>query len=156
MCWQLPPEKTMEAARPWAAPYGPWAAAEAPLGRGGGTPGPRRPQGPGPRRPQPPAAPQLKRLDACRTAHLDCARAADRGLIGRPHRRAEIAQLVEHATENRGVASSNLALGTTSWRRSVARLDRAEVAQLVEHHLAKVRVAGSSPVVRSTPSRPTS
>ena len=27
--------------------------------------------------------------------------------------RAEIAQLVEHATENRGVASSNLALGTT-------------------------------------------
>ena len=29
------------------------------------------------------------------------------------HRRAEIAQLVEHATENRGVASSILALGTT-------------------------------------------
>ena len=29
--------------------------------------------------------------------------------------RAEIAQLVEHATENRGVASSNLALGTTVW-----------------------------------------
>src|SRR5450759_4615226 len=28
---------------------------------------------------------------------------------------------------------------------------RAEVAQLVEHHLAKVRVAGSSPVFRSTP-----
>jgi hypothetical protein len=27
--------------------------------------------------------------------------------------RAEIAQLVEHATENRGVASSILALGTT-------------------------------------------
>src|SRR5690606_41254562 len=26
----------------------------------------------------------------------------------------------------------------------------ADVAQLVEHHLAKVRVAGSSPVVRST------
>jgi hypothetical protein len=26
---------------------------------------------------------------------------------------------------------------------------RADVAQLVEHHLAKVRVAGSSPVVRS-------
>jgi hypothetical protein len=59
--------------------------------------------------------------------------------------RAEIAQLVEHATENRGVASSNLALGTTNrWSRS-----RAEVAQLVEHHLAKVRVAGSSPVFRS-------
>ena len=31
--------------------------------------------------------------------------------------RAEIAQLVEHATENRGVASSNLALGTTyGWK----------------------------------------
>ena len=29
--------------------------------------------------------------------------------------RAEIAQLVEHATENRGVASSNLALGTNSF-----------------------------------------
>ena len=29
--------------------------------------------------------------------------------------RAEIAQLVEHATENRGVASSNLALGTNTW-----------------------------------------
>ena len=28
--------------------------------------------------------------------------------------RAEIAQLVEHATENRGVASSILALGTTA------------------------------------------
>ena len=59
--------------------------------------------------------------------------------------RAEIAQLVEHATENRGVASSILALGTTI---AVVRT-RAEVAQLVEHHLAKVRVAGSSPVFRS-------
>ena len=61
-------------------------------------------------------------------------------------RRAEIAQLVEHATENRGVASSNLALGTTV---SAVVAHRAEVAQLVEHHLAKVRVAGSSPVFRS-------
>ena len=60
--------------------------------------------------------------------------------------RAEIAQLVEHATENRGVASSILALGTTI---SVVEIKRAEVAQLVEHHLAKVRVAGSSPVFRS-------
>ena len=59
--------------------------------------------------------------------------------------RAEIAQLVEHATENRGVASSNLALGTTSGWADL----QAEVAQLVEHHLAKVRVAGSNPVVRS-------
>ena len=61
--------------------------------------------------------------------------------------RAEIAQLVEHATENRGVASSILALGTSTGARSL----RAEVAQLVEHHLAKVRVAGSSPVFRSIP-----
>ncbi len=60
--------------------------------------------------------------------------------------RAEIAQLVEHATENRGVASSNLALGTIHLVGH-----RAEVAQLVEHHLAKVRVAGSSPVFRSIP-----
>ena len=66
----------------------------------------------------------------------------------KPSDRAEIAQSVEHATENRGVASSILALGTTDgWR-----CFRAEVAQLVEHHLAKVRVAGSSPVFRSTPS----
>jgi hypothetical protein len=36
-------------------------------------------------------------------------------------------------------------------RRSTARVwPRADVAQLVEHHLAKVRVAGSSPVVRSS------
>ena len=66
--------------------------------------------------------------------------------------RAEIAQLVEHATENRGVASSILALGTTQRARMAGRHDRAEVAQLVEHHLAKVRVAGSSPVFRSTSS----
>ena len=63
--------------------------------------------------------------------------------------RAEIAQSVEHATENRGVASSILALGT---KQVAGMVYRAEVAQLVEHHLAKVRVAGSSPVFRSTPS----
>ena len=68
------------------------------------------------------------------------------GLTGRGPRRAEIAQLVEHATENRGVASSTLALGTNI---PASRSLRAEVAQLVEHHLAKVRVAGSSPVFRS-------
>ena len=49
-------------------------------------------------------------------------------------------------TENRGVTSSTLALGTNN---TGARSPRAEVAQLVEHHLAKVRVAGSSPVFRS-------
>ena len=31
----------------------------------------------------------------------------------------------------------------------VVRVEHADVAQLVEHHLAKVRVAGSSPVIRS-------
>jgi len=65
--------------------------------------------------------------------------------------RAEIAQSVEHATENRGVASSILALGT---KQVAGMVYRAEVAQLVEHHLAKVRVAGSSPVFRSTPFSP--
>jgi hypothetical protein len=70
-----------------------------------------------------------------------------RGSPARRTHRAEVAQSVEHATENRGVASSILALGTTSRRWSE---HRAEVAQLVEHHLAKVRVAGSSPVFRSS------
>ena len=68
------------------------------------------------------------------------------GSPARRTHRAEVAQSVEHATENRGVASSILALGTTS---AVVE-HRAEVAQLVEHHLAKVRVAGSSPVFRSS------
>jgi hypothetical protein len=66
--------------------------------------------------------------------------------------RAEVAQSVEHWTENPGVASSILALGTIR-RHGLERYNRAdkraEVAQLVEHHLAKVRVAGSSPVFRS-------
>ena len=61
---------------------------------------------------------------------------------------AEIAQLVEHATENRGVASSILALGTTTSGLEAGR-HRAGVAQLVERHLAKVKVAGSNPVSRS-------
>jgi hypothetical protein len=56
--------------------------------------------------------------------------------------------LVEHWIEDPGVASSILALGTTSLE-AVSLDERAEVAQLVEHHLAKVRVAGSSPVFRS-------
>ena len=62
--------------------------------------------------------------------------------------RAEIAQLVEHVTENHGVASSILALGTTNPVGWSGRL-RAGVAQLVERHLAKVKVAGSNPVSRS-------
>ena len=60
--------------------------------------------------------------------------------------RAEIAQLVEHATENRGVASSN----SGSRHQHLGRSIRAEVAQLVERNLAKVEVAGSNPVFRST------
>src|SRR5437667_12865690 len=81
-------------------------------------------------------------LKAARGAWYSAVRRRAASLVGH---RAEIAQLVEHATENRGVASSILALGTTN---AVVRT-RAEVAQLVEHHLAKVRVAGSSPVFRS-------
>jgi hypothetical protein len=50
---------------------------------------------------------------------------------------AEIAQLVEHATENCGVGSSILPLGTCG------------SGSVVEHLLAKERVAGSNPVFRS-------
>ena len=42
--------------------------------------------------------------------------------------------------------------GVMVWQHPAAlggRAVRADVAQLVEHHLAKVRVAGSSPVIRS-------
>jgi hypothetical protein len=60
--------------------------------------------------------------------------------------KAEIAQLVEHATENRGVASSILALGTS--RHDGQALD-AGVVQLVERLLAKEKVVGSSPIARS-------
>ena len=59
---------------------------------------------------------------------------------------AEIAQLVEHATENRGVASSILALGTLGLKFG----QYAGIVQLVEHLLAKEKVTGSSPVARST------
>jgi hypothetical protein len=58
---------------------------------------------------------------------------------------AEIAQLVEHATENRGVASPILALGTQG---QIIGL-HAGIVQLVEHLLAKEKVTGSSPVARS-------
>jgi hypothetical protein len=51
---------------------------------------------------------------------------------------AEIAQLVEHATENRGVHSSILCLGTTCGRGSV-----------VERLLAKEKAVGSNPIARS-------
>ena len=91
-----------------------------------------------------------------RQMHTPAAMAGDRSIwfntggrcCGRDRTgRAEIAQLVEHATENRGVASSTLALGTTRPSQSADYL--AGVAQLVERHLAKVKVAGSNPVFRS-------
>ena len=60
--------------------------------------------------------------------------------------KAEIAQLVEHATENRGVASSILDLGTS---RPDGQAVYAGVVQLVERLLAKEKVVGSSPIARS-------
>jgi hypothetical protein len=48
--------------------------------------------------------------------------------------------LVAHLLWEQGVASSNLAVPTTT---------RAGVAQLVEHQPSKLRVAGSKPVSRS-------
>ena len=61
------------------------------------------------------------------------------------HVSAEIAQLVEHATENRGVASSILALGILGQTRG----RHAGVVQLVERLLAKEKVVGSNPIARS-------
>ena len=58
---------------------------------------------------------------------------------------AEIAQLVEHATENCGVVSSILTLGTPD--QSLVR--PAGVVQLVERLLAKEKVMGSNPTARS-------
>ena len=55
--------------------------------------------------------------------------------------------MVEHATENRGVASSILALGTLD----LIMGQHAGIVQLVEHLLAKEKVTGSSPVARSIP-----
>ncbi len=62
---------------------------------------------------------------------------------------AEIAQLVEHATENRGVVSSILSLGTPGQMRIWPTL--AGVVQLVERLLAKEKVTSSSLVARSLP-----
>ena len=58
---------------------------------------------------------------------------------------AEIAQLVEHMTENHGVASSILALGIVTLLKD----NYAGIVQLVERLLAKEKVTGSSPVARS-------
>jgi hypothetical protein len=57
---------------------------------------------------------------------------------------AEIAQLVEHTTENCGVASSILALGTLGLiGRPCGR------GSVVERLLAKEKVVGSNPIARS-------
>ena len=58
---------------------------------------------------------------------------------------AEIAQLVEHATENCGVPSSILGLGTLGWRGMLV-CGRGSV---VERLLAKEKVVGSNPIARS-------
>ena len=61
--------------------------------------------------------------------------------ISRLSLRGEVAQLVEHSTENAGVAGSIPALGTSAASGS---------SSVVEHFLAKEDVAGSNPVSRST------
>ena len=55
--------------------------------------------------------------------------------------------MVEHMTENHGVASSILALGILGQKHEKA--VPAGIVQLVEHLLAKEKVTGSSPVARS-------
>ncbi len=59
---------------------------------------------------------------------------------------AEIAQLVEHATENRGVVSSILTLGTPGQK------DRPNCGRstAVVRLLAKEKVVGSNPIARSS------
>jgi hypothetical protein len=61
---------------------------------------------------------------------------------------AEVAQSVEHSTENAGVPSSILGLGT-----SVLTILNSAVSgsgSVVEHLLAKEKVVGSNPIFRST------
>ncbi len=64
---------------------------------------------------------------------------------------AEVAQSVEHSTENAGVASSILALGTLVLI-GMRGLSVGGSGSVVEHLLAKEKVAGSNPVFRSTDS----
>ncbi len=56
---------------------------------------------------------------------------------------AEVAQVVEHGTENAGVDSSTLSLGTSHTGRTGGS------GSVVEHLLAKERVVGSNPIFRS-------
>ena len=67
-------------------------------------------------------------------------------------RAAEVAQSVEHSTENAGVVSSILTLGTLrrSDRPGWKLRDASGSGSVVEHLLAKEKVAGSNPVFRST------
>ncbi len=68
------------------------------------------------------------------------------GQAGIVYFKAEIAQLVEHATENRGVASPILALGTLGLKERPGMRGRGSV---VERLLAKEKVVGSNPIARS-------
>ena len=61
------------------------------------------------------------------------------------YKKAEIAQLVEHATENRGVASSILALGTGMG----IMISSGGRGSVVERLLAKEKVTSSNLVARS-------
>ena len=74
-----------------------------------------------------------------------CLDTTDKGSLG--WEEAEVAQVVEHGTENAGVASSTLALGTS--RQLLAPVVSGS-GSVVEHLLAKEKVAGSNPVFRST------
>jgi predicted small secreted protein len=60
----------------------------------------------------------------------------------------EVAQVVEHRTENAGVASSTLALATTTTGCTMSVLG-ADVAQLAEQLNRNQQVTGSTPVVGS-------
>jgi hypothetical protein len=67
-------------------------------------------------------------------------------LFGKFLSHAEIAQLVEHATENRGVVSSILSLGTLVGTRDPL----CGCSSVVERLLAKEKVVGSNPIARSS------
>ena len=66
---------------------------------------------------------------------------------------AEVAQSVEHSTENAGVVSSILTLGTLRRSASPCRRlrDTSGSGSVLEHLLAKEKVVGSNPIFRSKP-----
>ena len=59
--------------------------------------------------------------------------------------------MVEHGTENAGVDSSTLSLGTSSKGRlgALSSAPASGSGSVVEHLLAKERVVGSNPIFRS-------